>query len=214
MRNVLSGLSKTVGALALAAGLFAGPAAAITINFEVFDAGTFGVAPEFTNGANPGDLFSLSFDAVPDTPSDPNNLVTTANSLSLNINGTVLDFTQPGNTTIRVTDGGGSDTDEFALDYNGTGTINGVASTTFFAYAVTLRFTDTDGDAFLTPDLPTSFDFALFEERSVVIQAFGLGSEFLRGNAVSAIPLPAAFPLLLSALGGFGFVAWRRRKTV
>ena len=44
----------------------------------------------------------------------------------------------------------------------------------------------------------TSFNFAL--------------DNFQFGGAVPAVPLPAALPMLLAALGGFGFMA-RRRKT-
>ena len=35
-----------------------------------------------------------------------------------------------------------------------------------------------------------------------------------RLTPVSSVPLPAALPLLLSSLGGFGLMAWRRRRVV
>lgn len=53
---------------------------------------------------------------------------------------------------------------------------------------------------------------------SVEIQGIGNNSHnfsldnFQFGGAVPAVPLPAALPMLLAALGGFGFMA-RRRKT-
>ena len=39
------------------------------------------------------------------------------------------------------------------------------------------------------------------------------GSVIIGSTSVSAVPLPAALPLLAAGLGAFGFVGWRRRKT-
>jgi hypothetical protein len=36
----------------------------------------------------------------------------------------------------------------------------------------------------------------------------------LQFNTVATTPIPAALPLLLSAIGGLGFIGWRRKKAV
>jgi hypothetical protein len=39
-----------------------------------------------------------------------------------------------------------------------------------------------------------------------------VGLDTVALNSVSAVPLPASLPLLVSALGGLGFLGWRRRQ--
>lgn len=215
MRKVLFGLSKSVGALALAAGLFSAPAAALTIPFEVENLRSPTLTPaEFTGGLSIGDPFSLTIDPVAATPTNTTDLSTTASSLSLTVGGTVVTFDQPGNADIRVTNGSGGAADFFELDYSGSALIDNTPGSAFF-YLITLRFVDNEGLAFSSADLPTSFDFSLFETRNVIINGLGIDEETLQGNAIASVttvPLPGALPLLLSALGGFGFLAARRKK--
>ena len=45
-------------------------------------------------------------------------------------------------------------------------------------------------------------------------QSYTSASGVFLSEAPSAVPLPAALPLLLSGLGGLGFMGWRRRKAV
>lgn len=43
--------------------------------------------------------------------------------------------------------------------------------------------------------------------------AFALITPIIEGTLLpSAVPLPAALPLLMSALGFFGFLGWRRKR--
>ena len=51
----------------------------------------------------------------------------------------------------------------------------------------------------------------LIYEEEIVGDGFVIASIELEGD-ISAVPVPAALPLFVSALAGMGFLGWRRKR--
>lgn len=107
---------------------------------------------------------------------------------------------------------------------------NGVTDILKFSYAggpvdfistADLTFTDATGAAFGDDSLPGllafqslsgRFGLLLFPPGSLPVLIDGLITSVTAVSPVATTPIPAALPLLLSALGGLGFAGWRRRR--
>jgi len=68
-----------------------------------------------------------------------------------------------------------------------------------------LCFNDTQGACSLDPSL-------VAVRTTGASTTFSIGSGVQQIASVAATPLPAALPLFASAIGGLGFVGWRRRR--
>ena len=58
---------------------------------------------------------------------------------------------------------------------------------------------------------------AHYADLDCAMYSFGgvnIATSSVTASAVSAVPLPAALPLILSGLGGLGFMGWRRRNAL
>ncbi|GAB2176672.1 VPLPA-CTERM sorting domain-containing protein [Dongia sp. agr-C8] len=186
IRNWLFALGGAVMALAAIK-----PAAATPINFDV----TFG-ASNFTGLFGPG--------AAP-APFVLGHLNLTFDPTANVIEGSTatLDFIDPLVFSDSLSFNYSAGTDSLTIG----GTTGGAAGLTFgiddFSLVV-LNFTSG------TP----LFGSLLYEQASVP-NVFGAASGLVHvtQSAVATTPIPAALPLLVSALGGLGLVGWRRRKS-
>ena len=216
-------IKSLAAAAALGAALWAAPANAVTIPipFQVELPPSAG-AGEFTTGLSVGDTFGLDLDFIPTAAStvgggsNPTYFNSVA-GLTLTTPSATVAFDQAGavpgtiDASVNVSNDGANG-DSLILNYFGSASVNGLPGAAIF-YQLTLNLIDDDGTAFADADLPTVFDFSLFETRNVTITAFGAGVEELHGNViVSAVPVPAALPLMLSGLAGIAFIARKRRK--
>ena len=217
MKESPVGLKSALAALAVGFGLLASPASALTLNIDftidalLFDDPMQFSTPEFTGGLNVGDTFGASLELEQDAggfTSFP------FQSLSVDLStlgGPMLAF--GGGGAFTGSNGGPQGPDTLELEIITSVLVDTVASLS--VYSATLTFTDQDGAALDSGGLPPFLDFNLFETIEIDIKRLGnLGdTESLQASALSIVPVPAALPLMLTALGGFGLLAWRRRKS-
>jgi len=82
--------------------------------------------------------------------------------------------------------------------------------------SVSLSFFDPTGNMLNSEGIPTDLVSVMaYSTTSSMFMSFGLAGQFVyvQGEVLSAAtPIPAALPLLISALGGLGLVGWRRRR--
>ena len=81
---------------------------------------------------------------------------------------------------------------------------------------VSLSFYDPTGTMFNSDAIPTDLVSLLaYSTLSPMMMQFGAAGQFfsVQGEVLTAsTPIPAALPLLASALGGLGFLGWKRRR--
>ena len=169
----------------------------------------------------PGEAFQIdfSFSAAPVIPGGVDGLAltaggTTSSGPGIPVNVALFD----GSTLLGAGDGPFSALTAFVAPFS---LFNGITANLDTVIDGTI-----DGQIRITPDFPGGSGFLNFGTATLVIQAFrgtsptgvALGQQFATIEStsvvsatppVSEIPLPAALPLLLSALGVWGLIVWR-----
>lgn len=135
------------------------------------------------------------------------------NTLDFSIDGTSIDFLSPtpGLLDSRVTVGSSSLSFSLFLDPNDPFFTGSLENASFSISLAGGPFTSDPEDlSTLNPIDATAVQtsFSLRKTGSNFVSSSGTGTLDV---SVSAVPVPAALPLMASALAGFGFVAWCRR---
>jgi hypothetical protein len=150
----------------------------------------------------------------PDTdPSPDHGSYTPFSSFESSFNGQT--YTSAADTTFDVTNGV---SDEIQIrNFGGPGATNGI-------FSVDVGFSDPTGTALNGDSLPT--DLLTLQSMNGMFRFFLvppltggpplpaiITGQITSIAAVATTPIPAALPLLASALGGLGFMGWRRRRS-
>jgi hypothetical protein len=185
-------------------------------NFDIYD--TFGTGG---NLAGQSATISFLFNANPGDSYLTGNVPANVYSMSLTINGNTF-TTQKG--VNGVPDFGASG---YALRNDIYNVLVGSGDVTYSTPQSTFNRTGLYGGpiygTFFSPDLTTPFNVTGLNCMAcgsfVAYRVLGTGTDYFLGNLdvsaarLSPVPLPAALPLMASALGALGLAARRRRKS-
>ena len=164
--------------------------------FSVSDSpsGAFSVSVDISSSSpNLGLLSGIFFDLSPDISRSDISGLTDSSGNSLSIINFANDTLRPGTGTGVNMNGATKDPFDVGFD---------------FAKSIPPM-------SFLVSDLLGTLGLKDWTRVGLRFQAVGTDGEFsdkLISGTVSQIPVPAALPLFLSALGGLGWLAWRRRQ--
>jgi hypothetical protein len=191
-------------------------AAPVTFSYD-------GVIWHAGSGWQVGDTFQFSFtfeDSTPDAyPSDPHrgsyvNAIThfTFTSQNLSFTAGPSDFVNPHGFPTN------SQIDVHDLDStSGSGALDEYDVFMFIAGQpidyFDFRLRSLDLTTFTSDALPTSFLSAAHFDITPGILGSSGGAFFFVNDPIVPTPIPAALPLLLSALGGFALIGWRKRRS-
>jgi hypothetical protein len=219
-RSLNRGGLRTVAAVLLvfATLLFAAPATSLASSYTLAFTGTvrapsgaleaLGVATgDFVSGTLKFDPFNTDAYTIPDTVT---HAFAQSATLSFQVShpGVVLNFTEDGaGTAYSVAINGSSPLGAIAFEFSG---VHDYLDIFYIAEGSLPLLTSLDG-------LPTSSNDIIAFLGGGFLKAAG---EFHFGSAggvsfdltLATTPVPAALPLFASALGGLGFVGWRRKR--